>query len=140
MARQFEVFTGRSKPASNKVMRVVLNKRGIFSLNQATFLALGEPKAVELLYDRQNQVIGMKTVPEDTRHAYPVRTQKNAKSYLIGARAFSAFYELDIKDRLSFEPVMEDEVLVLEMGTALSVAPRARRNGKASASASPSAS
>lgn len=132
MPRQFEVFTGRFKPASSKALRVTLNKRGAFSLNYATYQALGEPSHVEMLYDRTDRVIGLRPVPEGTKHAYPVRKQGNAKSYLVGATAFCRTYELDDIDGVLefFEPKVEDGVLILELVGALVVAPRPpRRSG-----------
>ena len=132
MARQFEVFTGRFKPVSSKVMRVTLNKRGAFSLNHATYDALGQPSYVEMLYDRADRVIGLRPVPEATKHAYPVRKQGNAKSYLVGATAFCRNYELDTVDGVIefFEPKIEDGILILELRGSLVVAPRAPRRGE----------
>lgn len=133
MARQFEVFTGRFKPASSKTMRVTLNKRGVFSLNSATYTALGEPRYVELLYDRTSRAIGLRPTEETTKHAYPVRAQKNAKSYLVGAMAFYQAYDLDVGEGLMvFDPTMEDDVLILEQNNATAVATRHRRNGNSS--------
>lgn len=138
MAREFEVFTGRFKPASSKTMRVTLNRRGVFSLNSATYAALGEPKFVELLYDRTNKVIGLRQTEETAKHAYPVRTQRNAKSYLVGARAFYQAYELDVGDGLMvFDPLIEDDVLILEQENATPIATRSRRNGKGNPKALP---
>src|SRR5689334_24662907 len=82
MAREFEVFTGRFKPASSKTMRVTLNTRGVFSLNSATYTALGEPRFVELLYDKTNRVIGLRPTEETTKHAYPVRRSEEHTSEL----------------------------------------------------------
>jgi len=129
MARQFEVFTGRFKPASSKAMRATLNKRGVFSINDAAYTELGKPAFVELLYDRTSRVIGLRPVAEGTKHAYPVRTQANAKSYLIGATAFSRAYELDVREGIMvFDPSLEDGVLILEMGTATIIPARPRRS------------
>jgi hypothetical protein len=114
-------------------MRVTLNKRGVFSLNGATYTALGEPRFVELLYDRTNKVIGLRPTEETTKHAYPVRAQRNAKSYLVGARAFYQAYDLNVGGLLVFDPTMEDDILVLEQDKATAVASRARRNGKGDA-------
>jgi hypothetical protein len=129
MTRQFEVFTGRFKPTSDKAMRVTLNTRGVFSLNDATYTALGKPGHVELLYDRASRVIGMRPVVEGTKHAYPVRTQKNAKSYLVGATAFYHAYELHVKEGLMvFDPAVEEGILILEQDKATAIASRPRRN------------
>lgn len=128
MPRQFEVFTGRFKPASNKFMRVTLNARGSFSLNHATYEALGSPKFVELLYDAASGAIGMRAADESNRHAYPVRTQRNAKSYLVGARAFYMHYGLNLEGLTVFnDPQVDEGILILENGQVLTQ--RAKRNG-----------
>jgi hypothetical protein len=108
-------------------VRVTLNKRGVFSLNHATYEALDSPGFVELLYDRETKTIGLRKVAENTKHAYPVRTQKNAKSYLVGAKAFAVAYEIEPEGLLAFEPLIEDGIL--DRDKAVSLSPRARRNG-----------
>ena len=54
----FEVFTRRMVPLV-KQPTATLQKRGTMSLNKAAHVALGSPDAVELLYDRAEQIIGM---------------------------------------------------------------------------------
>jgi hypothetical protein len=131
MARNFEVFTGRNKPASNKTMRVSLNKRGAISFNHAAFVGMGEPKAVELLYDKETKAIGVRASTEEARHAYPVRSQGNSKSYLIGAVAFTQYYDIKPESTIAFDPLVEDGVMVLEFSKAVNVAQRAApKNGK----------
>ena len=130
MTRQFEVFTGRFTPASSKIMRVTLNKRGAFSFNTATYSAMGEPSHVELLYDRTDRVIGLRPVPENTKHAYPVRKQGNAKSYLVGATSFCRNYDLDAGDGIIefIDPKVEEGVLILELTGSLVHEARPRRS------------
>lgn len=125
MARKFEIFTGRNKPASSKTMRVSLNKRGAISFNHAAFVALGEPKAVELLYDKETNAIGMRASKEDVRHAYPVRAQGKSKSYIIGAVAFTQHYDVKPENTITFDPLIEDGIMVLEFSKAVNVAQRA---------------
>lgn len=133
---KFEEFTLRNTPASSKVMRVSLHKKGNFALNKAAYDALGEPKAVILLFDKDNKAVGLKAVDPDTvRHAYSVRGQNNSKSYLIGAIAFCQHYDIDATQSKVFEPELVDGVLVLELDKAMGIPQRAPRNGKSSSKA-----
>jgi hypothetical protein len=131
MSFNFEEFTQRNTPASSKQMRVSLHRKGNFSLSQAAYEALGKPKSVVLLYDREKRAIGFKPVQGEVRHAYTVRGQKNTKSYLVGAIAFCQHYDIDTSKTRTFEPQMADKVLVIELAKAIDIAPRVRRNGKA---------
>ncbi len=131
MSFQFEEFTQRNTPASSKLMRVSLHRKGNFSLSQAAYEALGKPKSVILLYDRQKRAIGFKPAQGEVRHAYAVRTQKNSKSYLVGAIAFCQHYDVDASKTRTFEPQLVGGILVIELNKAIDVAPRTRRNGKA---------
>jgi hypothetical protein len=80
----------------------------------------------------------MRPVPEGTKHAYPVRTQRNAKSYLVGATAFCHAYELNVKEGLMvFDPTVEDGILILEQDKATAVAARRRRNANGDNEAKP---
>ncbi len=131
--RKFEEFTGRATPASSKLMRVALQKRGTISLNRAAYLALGEPEAIAMLYDHESRAVGMKPISKDIRHAYPIRKQPNSKSYLIGAQAFCKYYDIQTGSNRAFAPLIEDGVLVFELDGGVDVAPRAPRNSKAKA-------
>lgn len=127
----FEEFTLRNTPISNKVMRVSLHKKGNFSLNKAAYEALGSPQAVTLLFDREKKVVGFKPVEPEVRHAYRVRSQNNSQSYLIGAISFCKYYDIDASKTRMFEPELSDGLLVLELDKAINVAQRApRQNGK----------
>jgi hypothetical protein len=127
----FEEFTLRNTPISDKVMRVSLHKKGNFSLNKAAFEALGNPKAVTLLFDKEKKVVGLRPVNPEVRHAYSVRTQNNSKSHLIGAISFCKYYDIDASKTRVFEPELVEGDLVFELEKAIDVTQRApRQNGK----------
>jgi len=114
--RNFELFTGRNRPVRSDAVRVSLNRRSSFYLNNAAYLALGSPEAVLLMYDSKSRVIGLKPTDASVRHAYPVRKQENSQSYLVCGAAFVKYYNLSINDAFSFfDPVIEDGVLVLDL-------------------------
>ncbi len=113
----FETFTGRSTPASAKIPRVAIQKRGTFSLNHAAFTAMGEPGFIEFMYDSERQLIAIRPVAETVHHAYPVRKQPGSRSYVIAGNAFCAHYGILTEFTRAFHPRVnsEKQVLVIDL-------------------------
>lgn len=85
-------------------------------MNQKAFEMLGSPKAVELLFDKINGLIGMRSCPPELRHAYNVRKQNKSESYIIGGKAFCNFYNIKPTTTAVFlEPELEEGVLILNL-------------------------
>jgi hypothetical protein len=76
---------------------------------------LGQPEAVELLFDRDEQVMGFRAVPKDVAHAYAVRAQKNASSHLVSGRAFNQYYGITADASRRFPASMVDDVLAIDL-------------------------
>ncbi len=69
-----------------------LQARGVLSLNNAAFMALGEPEAVALLYDADEDAVALRKVEKTHQNAYPVRKQQKSQSYLVGLQGFTAYH------------------------------------------------
>ena len=72
-----------------------LQKRGLISMNQAAFKALGEPAAVALLYDPDEGIVAMRKVPRTYHNGYLLRKQNAARSYLLAATGFTSFHKIN---------------------------------------------
>lgn len=72
-----------------------VQRRGLISMNQAAFKALGEPASVALLYDADEGIVGLRKVPRTYNNGYPVRKQANSRSYLVGAQGFMSYNKVD---------------------------------------------
>lgn len=92
---RWEVFDKRATPATPEPM-VTIQKDALISFNRAAYEALGEPEAVELLYDRTDKIIGMRPTNKHSKHAYTVRKQGSSSSYLVSGRAFISHYRIDL--------------------------------------------
>ena len=57
---------------------VTIQKRGVIGLNRTAFKALGEPKAVTLLFDSEDQIVGFRAAALTNEHAYAVRRDLGA--------------------------------------------------------------
>jgi hypothetical protein len=110
----FEVFTGRAHPAGEEEV-ITIYRRGLVSVNRAAHKALGEPEAVELLYDRDERVMGMRGVSPDVQHAYPVRRQRATSSLLVSGRAFTRGYGIPTETARRYRAQMMGDVLAVDL-------------------------
>lgn len=112
----FEVFTRRMVPMT-KQPSVTIQKRGLISLNRSAQVALGEPEAIELLYDREQKIVGIRPVDPKEPHAYPLRAQggKTDGTYLIAGTAFTKYYGISTEISRRFVAEMQDGVLCIDL-------------------------
>jgi hypothetical protein len=114
---KFEVFDKRLAPLT-KAPVVTIQKRGVISLNRAAYALIGEAATVELLYDRDERVIGIRPVADDVPHGYPVRPQSTTKTtgpLLIAGTAFTQFYGVDTATTRRWTPTMLDNILCIDL-------------------------
>jgi hypothetical protein len=110
----FEVFTGRVHPAGDEAA-ITIHRRGLVSVNRAAHAALGEPEAVELLYDRNEQLMAMRGVSAELRHAYPLRRQRASSSLLVSGRAFTRCYGIPTETACRYPARMLGDVLAVDL-------------------------
>jgi hypothetical protein len=111
----FEVFDKRTVLAPAEPL-VTIQKRGFISLNHAAFRALGEPKAVELLYDQAKKVVGLRTAGPGIPTAYPVRPNTKGTSYIVSGMAFTKHYGIDTTVARRWPAQMKSSVLCVDIG------------------------
>ena len=86
---------GQARTTASPTLTV--QRGGVISFNQAAHELLGEPKAVELLYDPEREIIGLESSDLGAGNAYPVRagTGKNSMVYMVSGAGFTKFYGID---------------------------------------------
>jgi len=90
----FERFDRSTAPsAAEKFLTVQRNWKTI-SINHASFLALGEPKAMEILYDKSEKILGLRKVAPSEPYAFPIRKTVRSRNYLIASGAFASRFGL----------------------------------------------
>jgi hypothetical protein len=94
---------------------VTVQKRGLFSMNKAALELLGNPEALELLFDPDEQIIGFRGVDKGKRYAVPVRKQARSNSYLVGGQAFTKHFGIDTNVSRRFEAEMVEDVLAVDL-------------------------
>lgn len=83
-----QLFTGRhTRPPG--IPRLNIQSKGVMSLGVTAYEALGEPKAVQLLFSPSANVIVLKAVEVEDPNSFPLRRiGPKGRTWLIGARSF----------------------------------------------------
>jgi len=118
----FEVFSKRSA-GKMKQPTITVQKRGTLSVNAsaAAFLAGGEIPdkeiPIELLFDRELNVLGMRRAQSDHVSVYMLRKQAKSDSFLLAGKAFTAYYGIPTGEARRFVAKdFGDGILGAELG------------------------
>ena len=130
MNRKWETFEGRQyRTEARKEPRVTLGAKGTFYLNGVAFEALERPAAVEMLYDGNCRVIGLRPTDPRKRNAFLVKKHCMAGSYRrISAAAFCSHFRLKFDRTVLFDQVDLDNegVMLLDLGKVVEIGRGAR--------------
>jgi hypothetical protein len=98
---------------------VTLQKRGTISMNRAAFTAIGSPDAVELLFDRDERIVGVRQVDGHSLNAHFVRPSTSAATgpYIISAMAFFNVYDIELDESRRWPAYLEDGVLCIALNS-----------------------
>lgn len=110
----FEIFD-RSKSVYGRSPNVTIQARGIFSINQAAYRRMGEPRYVYLMYDPDQRLIGIQGTTDDQGgHKVRVADQAGAAAVISGT-AFTKYYDIDTTESLRWEPRFDGDVLIVDL-------------------------
>lgn len=87
----------------------------MFNLSKAAIDLIGNPDAVELLYDPDTKTIGIRPAPRDTPHAYVIRGGPGAATSVVSASAFTRHYGLDTSVGRRYTPTVHDGTLCIDL-------------------------
>lgn len=132
----FEVFQKSSAPVS-KVPTVTIQKRGLISLNRAAHALIGAPDFVELLWDADRRVVGLRPASAESPNAYPARPQsvKTDKGpILVAGTVFTQYYDIPTEESRRWVVRAEDGILCIDLQQESQLA-TSNRNGRNAESA-----
>ena len=113
----FETFTKRLVPLGKRPF-VTIQKRGTISMNRAAYVALGSPQTVELLFDTDERIVGLRAVEYLAEHAYPVRgVGEQPSSFLVAGTAFTKHYGIDTSSSRRWPAELTDDILSIDLKT-----------------------
>lgn len=104
------MFDAQAAPRVKQPL-VSLQRKGVFTLNRAAFVALGEPEAVQLLFDPGERVVGFRAADPGEANSYAVRVTEPSGSYAVSGVAFVKHYEIPLDVARRWPARLEDGVL-----------------------------
>ena len=128
MKPQWEKFNGRPfrNRASNEV-RVTLAPQGLIYLNGKAYDALKQPAAVEILFDGNRRIIGLKSTALRHTNAFPL-SRHVGNYWRICAAAFCQHFRIKPRNTMLFQNVDLDNegVMMLDLMNTVTVTRGAR--------------
>lgn len=121
MIKHWTRFEGRPNGADRDQVRVTLSPKKVILLNRVIFEAMGEPAAVELLFDETRKVIGLQPIERTRRNAFPVKQNKSGRHRTVQASAFCTHFGITVDRTVQFQHVDLDSEGVLELDMAKTV-------------------
>lgn len=111
----FEVFDKWMTPLA-KAPSVTIQERGVISLNKAAYDLIDNAETVELLYNRDRQLMALHATDDFSPHPYAVRygSKRVPGQAIVSATAFTAHYGIDTTTR-RWKPFVEDGILCVDL-------------------------
>lgn len=107
----FEVFTRGKGRKADTSPEITVYASGSIRLNPPAFAALGEPGAVQFLFDRDRRLIGIRSAPPAADGAYRIRHHAKAQ-HVVSGRLFCRFYEIPTDKARRLPAHMEADLLI----------------------------
>jgi hypothetical protein len=99
-----------------------INKRADFVVNLKTYIKMGEPEAVVLLYDRETRTIGVRPSRLDVPNAILIHNRHSRYNRVFRSKRFLVANGIEIDQTLQFPTAVIDVegVLILNLKEAVS--------------------
>ena len=96
MSNGFEFFEGAAT-VSTTAPRITVRRTSQLVLTQAAVTMLGEGVShVQIGYNEKTKAVGIRSVAEDAKGRYRLRSQPNGVSYLVDGKRFFAHHGLSL--------------------------------------------
>jgi hypothetical protein len=112
MEYEFETYRRHHGRALGQALIITLSPNGMIRLSGGAYEALGQPTDVELLFDREQQVIGIRApLRARSDDAFEVRRPLFGGSHYISAKSFVSFHSLDFGRTRRLAALFQDGLL-----------------------------
>ena len=136
--RSWKEFKGVAARVLPGEIRSSINPTGEITFDIETFRRMGEPQAMFLLYEESTRTIGLKPAHPDLPNAVLVRVRHAKTNRVVRSAPFLNANGIEIATTLRFPyPALEDNILVLDLRTAVTCGRGGWKKPKRHASARP---
>ncbi len=111
----FEEFRQRGGRARFGFPVITVMRSGSVGLNKMAYERLGSPTHVILAYDREKHRIGVRACDASEDAAHPVRSVATGASWIITARSFLRYYDVDTSATARYKGEWNEPYLVADL-------------------------
>ena len=111
---RWEEFSGGPRKPSRDTMHVTLNDSGVLLMNKKAWETLGAPDHIVLMFDRMNNMIGLRSGSAEEKNAFPVKGMQNY-SRIVYASPFCVHYGLELDRTMMFNEIEFDDQSFLRL-------------------------
>lgn len=117
MIEHWKLFEGAPNGRRKERARVTIGPNKAFLLNRFAYEAFGSPSAVELLFDENRSLIGIRACDPQKQNAFPVKTVPKSSHKFVHAGSFLTHFAINISRRILFEEIdiNKDGMLILNI-------------------------
>lgn len=94
---------------------ISIYKAGIIALPESVWSSL-KTEFVELLYNRQENKIGIRASSEESPNSYKLVERPNTKTRIISSASFISHYGLEHPKAKRYKAEMKGDMLVIDLG------------------------
>jgi hypothetical protein len=110
----FEVFKKRMVAQTGQPQVTIQRGGRTIAFNEAALVALDRPEALELLYDREAQVMGLRAVSKDAPHAYIVLHNSRGTTHMVAGLLFTKHCGIPTDVARRWPASMDGDVLCID--------------------------
>ncbi len=97
-------------------MTITIGRRGTATTPNSVFEAMGSPAAIEILYDRQRQILALRGADANDPDSYPVRqVSGNGKTRTFSLTSAVNHFGIDVSESRRYEVEMDGETVLVDL-------------------------
>lgn len=111
----FQRFDRRATPTPGHPFVTIQREGRLLSLNAVAYELIGTPEAVELNFDPDERLIGIRSCDSKEPWSYGVHQMGNSNTWTVGARAFTQHWGIDTSVALRYPATLKDGYLIIDI-------------------------
>ncbi|MEP6947569.1 MAG: hypothetical protein ABJA02_16740 [Acidobacteriota bacterium] len=109
MVFRWEQFKGGPSKARGTEIRVTIGQKNAIYLNRVAYREFGEPPAVLLFFERNENLIGLVPAKLENKEAFPIKVN-GGSTFMIPAAPFCRHFGIRVRGTERFEePFIDDD-------------------------------
>jgi len=111
----FQPFDRHAMPTPGKPFATIQRTGKLITLNKTAYEMLDKPEAVELNYDPDEHLIGIRPVRSSNPRAYLLRQMGKSNTWTVSGQAFTQHWGINTEIALRYSITKYEDYLVIDL-------------------------